>query len=996
MEIKNCLPKFEKDFTIINVNNELKLFRKLYDEKATHMSQAKVLNFYGSPGAGRTRLMRALYNNTYNGKENAENKTGEKPESTSLPAGTAQPAIIYCNIIGGNATIISQIIKQSSKKYGFVFPLTTICLYILSRAGEEETGSAFPLSGLREVAINIEREPEFQYLKQSLDTLPLDQNSFTYLYNQLFFDDQAPRSLRQLAESNSSLLESLFRRPIRLYNSRLKPERIYYVRTAEQKQNSRLDYLPAFFTSFFAADMEENLKEHRLPAVIILDGIDTIFGDAPAASEQKEKEKWLCGTTGLLTTVPKTFWVLSSSKKLDWDKAYLPDWKGALTQKAIPSPKVARPDMSAKFAAAVWEQHKTTLDEKIQCVLQGLGIFDFHLAYNACTALIEEFQDFPEFETECRNRILKLLKNTNKDLHIVASREHVMIGGGRSSYFCYNPETVSESRQLANYKFKTFYFAQQYYAALISRNRLDNISSENTEGKRQTWKSLLDEQLHTVETLMDKTTHFISAEPAVQENLRDFYFTAVIPQVLDWIDLGLYSVAERILGKLKTAIANDNALLSPACALGYAYLQKVRDSNNAEAVKQIQNIYEKVLAAVGKEEPAAVYLLNILSYVRSFLPGQELVAYRERRQCARILKSVLGKTAKETIRAISILSPHLADCGRKEDAELLSKICLTKAEYLYGENDRVTLQCKTRYAFRLKANGNYREAAQMQESVANQYETMSGNYNPITLSALKSLAATLYTIGQETEYDEENEIDVIDFETRKKELRIREAIFNRYQSILQNETETSAAVHPFIRDAAINVCDSMHNCGHAPEEIIQFAEKHLGGNDPGLITVLNNESLNVSNDGDNNLAIKIITRAVDLCKKLGADTREGLTDYIACRVSLAWFYAETDSLKAQDNKTDLLRSIAKDCETLLSIAENENNQDLINESTLLAANRLYNIAYLAFHYCEKNDMSMELVERAINLRQNVPNGQDEELNDCTELKEEIRNSYTLH
>ena len=987
MEIKSCLPKFEKDFTTINIDNEIKLFQKLYDEKAAHMSQAKVLNFYGPSGVGKTRLMRAIYE-IYNRKENIENTTGEKPGTTLFPAGTAQPAVIYCNIIGGLADLISQIIKQSSKKYGFVFPLTSVCLYILSRADEEETGSTFPLSGLREAAVAIEREPELQYLKQVLDTLPLDQNSFTYLYNQLFFDDKAPQSLRRLSENNFHLLESLFRWPIRLSNSRLKPGRMYYVRTAEQKQNSRLDYLSAFFTSFFAADMEENLKERRKPAVIILDGIDTIFGDAPTASEQKEKEKWLCGTAGLLTTVPKIFWVLSSSKKLDWDKSYLPDWKGALTQKALPSPKVARPDMPAKFAAAVWEQHKTALDEKIQCVLQGLGIFNFHLACKACTALIEEYQDFPEFETECRNRVLELIKNTNKDLRVITSREHVMFGGVRSSYFCYNPESISESRHLANYKFKTFYFAQQYYAALINRNHLDNISFENTEGKRQTGKSLLEEQIHTVETLMDKTAHFISAEPAVQESLRDFYFTVVIPQVLDWIDLGLYSVAERILGKLKTAINDSNSLLSPTCELGYAYLQKVRDNNNAEAVKQIQNIYKEVLAVSGKVEPAAVYLLNILGFVRSFLPGQERTAYRERRQCACILKNVLGKTAKETIRAISLLSSHLADCGRKEDAELLSKICVTKAEYLYGEKDRITLQCKARYAFRLKANRNYREAAQIQEAVANQYETMYGNYNPKTLSALKSLAATLYTIGQETEYDEENEIDVIDFETRKKELRIREAILNRYQSILQNEMKTDAAVHPFIRDAVINVCESMHNCGHAPEKIIQFAEKHLG-NDPGLITVLNNESLNVSNDGDNSKAIKIINRAISLCKKQGTDTCEGLTDYIACRVSLAWFYAETDSLENQDKDTDLLRSIAKDCETLLSIAEKENNQDLINESTLFSSNRLYNIAYLAFHYCEKPDMAMELVEKAINLRQSVSNGQDEELNDYLELKGEI-------
>ncbi len=47
------------------------------------------------------------------------------------------------------------------------------------------------------------------------------------------------------------------------------------------------------------------------------------------------------------------------------------------------------------------EATKNTLDKKIQCVLQGLGILNFDLAFKACTTLIKEYQGIPGFESKC-------------------------------------------------------------------------------------------------------------------------------------------------------------------------------------------------------------------------------------------------------------------------------------------------------------------------------------------------------------------------------------------------------------------------------------------------------------------------------------------------------------------------------------------------------------------------------------------------------------------
>ena len=60
MEVKNYLPNFDGQFSTNKNEAETKLFQKLYNEKAVHMNQVRVLNFYGPPGTGKTWLMRTL------------------------------------------------------------------------------------------------------------------------------------------------------------------------------------------------------------------------------------------------------------------------------------------------------------------------------------------------------------------------------------------------------------------------------------------------------------------------------------------------------------------------------------------------------------------------------------------------------------------------------------------------------------------------------------------------------------------------------------------------------------------------------------------------------------------------------------------------------------------------------------------------------------------------------------------------------------------------
>ena len=988
MKVINYLPKFDGQVSSIKKDAETELFQKLYNEKSASMDHVKVLNFYGAPGTGKTWLMKTLYRKLRNYKTSKDKPVSPAPSKTELPVA------LYCKVFGGISTVISQIIKQASKEYGFTFPLTSVCLYILSRTEEEEAERAFPLPDLQEVANYIGKEPEFQYLKQMLDTEPLGENSFTHLYIRLVLDDQAPSSLRQLAETNTGMLENLFTWSAPQFDPAHRSfyhrhSELFASREMERQQKNRTDYLSAFFTSFFAADMESNLQAYREPAVIFLDGIENIFSYSYSANAMKEKEKWLCGTTGLLATVPNVFWVLSSDKKLHWEKDYLPDWNDALTQKAITVHKGEKSNTPARFSAAIWKQINT-LDKKVQCVLQGLGIFNYDLAFKACTALIEEYQDIPGFEEKCRSSIIKYLKNANNNLSSSYTQIYLPSNRLKHFYCCYEPETPPNSKELLKYKFKAFYFARQYYTALINRIRLDTVNfKESFHPGEQTWDQQLAGQIRTLEELIANTENLITDNNCTPQRLRDFYFATILPQVLDWTDLGLYILAERILEKLKTVTTANGNLFAAVYELGYAYLQKVRDNNNAAAVKRIEQIYEANVALAGKDDPISVYILNILGYVRSYLPGQELAAYRERRKCALILKNVLGRSAKSTLRITAMLRPHLTDIGRSKAAATLSKICFTYATNLYGDSDLTSLKCKSQYAFYLKANERNREAAELQESVANGYEKAYGKYSPDTLSIWKSLANTLYALSKEEQYDDEDGTVRNDSEAKEKELRLRENILNRYTTILQHETiDNDETVHPMIREAVINVCDSMHNCGRPLEEILRFAIDHLGEKDPGIITVLNNAAIDDSDNGENDRAITTIKQAIELCKKQGTETYKDLKEYLTCQLSLAWFISQNGA-SAREESLALYKSIIKDCETLMAIAEKENSDELNAESKLFAASRFYKIAQYANYYFDENEFALEMVEKAIELKQSVSIVEDDELGKYLELKEMI-------
>ena len=73
----------------------------------------------------------------------------------------------------------------------------------------------------------------------------------------------------------------------------------------------------------------------------------------------------------------------------------------------------------------------------------------------------------------------------------------------------------------------------------------------------------------------------------------------------------------------------------------------------------------------------------------------------------------------------------------------------------------------------------------------------------------------------------------------------------------------------------------------------------------------------------------------------------------------------------------------------MAIAEKENSDELNAESKLFAASRFYKIAQYANYYFDENEFALEMVEKAIELKQSVSIVEDDELGKYLELKEMI-------
>jgi hypothetical protein len=69
-------------------------------------------------------------------------------------------------------------------------------------------------------------------------------------------------------------------------------------------------------------------------------------------------------------------------------------------------------------------------------------------------------------------------------------------------------------------------------------------------------------------------------------------------------------------------------------------------------------------------------------------------------------------------------------------------------------------------------------------------------------------------------------------------------------------------------------------------------------------------------------------------------------------------------------------------------AKKENNKELVTESKLFVAKRFYNIAQIANYYDESN-FALEILEKAIDLKQSVSAVKDADLSNYLKLKNTI-------
>ena len=878
MKVHDYIPVFKKE-TRTTDKTSLHSFRKLYLEKERNPEDVKILYLYGRDATIRNLTIHSLFREIL---------------SPGTPAAAGASAA-FVNIVNGvtPADLIGQIMKQLSTRHSFTFPLTELCIYLARRCFAADPAFAVDkrIKFWLTLANLTAGFPMQDYLRHTLDTISLDDESLSIFFiNSVLSDDNAPSSLKHLVENQEKIFKSIFswsqskRNPLHHLGSGTKEK--MKSRNISEGLTKQLLTAADYFGSLFALDISVNLSGHTKPLILFLNDIDNFWGPQLTSKELTERKGLLFGPCGLFVTTPHTFWVLSGREKLSWGSEFDENWKDALSQQPLTmtgKTNVKGKDLEAILNDSFWNQHRQTLEQKIRTVLAILGIYNESLVETACRELIAEYHSAPGFATECQtiiHSVMTLDENNSR------TRKSSRLNRGMLHYYAVKDTPFSEYSKWC--RFKVFYIAQNYYSGCIN-------SATSSFAYRGTPKNKQNDQVHYLEELIHSAA---ALEPVAADTkdyslkLRDFYYTAVIPKILDWIDLGLYSVAEMLLKKIRHDASGFSALPDSACALGYAYLHMVRDGCIAKAVSEVEDIYRLNVSYSSEEDPTSVYLLNILGYMRGNLTEQKYEAFRERRKCASILRHALGRTDKYVLRQISLLAPHLCNIGRNHDALTVNEICYENAKRLYGEQDNITLHCLSSYAWRLMNTDRFETSTTLFAIVRKANENTYGNYDIRTIRALNNEAVSLKD-SKFTSFEE----DVFDYDLdeslQNRELELRQKLFFLYLEILKDEPlPKNSYLHPNILKALLNLCDTM--CDEdSYDDAVSFVSKHVGQDNPEIITLLIRiaDRCFYPDSTVHEKGIEILEQGLAICQEQGAD-------------SYVWQQKRIDCLKKLDGIID--------------------------------------------------------------------------------------------
>ena len=947
MKVHDYIPVFKNE-TRATDKTSLHSFRTLYREKERNPEDVKILYLYGRDATIRSLAVHSLFREIL---------------SPGTPAAAGASAA-FVNIVNGAtpADLIGQIMMQLSTRHGFTFPLTELCIYLTRRCFAADPAFAVDkrIKFWLSLANLTAGFPMQDYLRHTLDTISLDDESLSIFFiNSVLSDNNAPPTLKHLAENREKIIKSIFSW------SQNKGDPLHHLGSGtKEKMKSRnisegltKQMLTAadYFGSLFALDISVNLSGHTKPLVLFLNDIDNFWGPQLTFKELTERKGMLFGPCGLFVTTPHTFWVLSGRERMSWGSEFDGDWKDALIQQPLTMTgikKVKGKNLEAILNDSFWNQHRHTLEQKIRTVLAILGIYNESLAETACRELIAEYYSAPGFATECQEIIQSVMTPDENNSRTGKSSR---LSRGMLHYYAIKDTPFSEYSKWC--RFKIFYIAQNYYSGCIN-------SAASCFAYRRTAKNKQNDQVHYLEELIHSAAALESVAADIKDyslKLRDFYYTAIIPQILDWIDLGLYSEAEMLLKKIHHYASEFSALSDSASSLGYAYLNMVRDGRIAKAVSKVEDIYRLNVSYSGEEDPTSVYLLNMLGYMRDNLTEQKDESYRERRKCASILRHALGRTDKYVLRQISLLAPHLCSIGRNHDALTVTEICYENAKRLYGEQDNITLNCLSNYAWRLMDTDRFETSATLFALVRKANENAYGNYNIRTIRALNNEAVSLKD-SKFTSFEEDVFNYDLDESLQNRELELRQKLFFLYLEILKNEPlPKNSYLHPNILKALLNLCDTMCD-GGSYDDAVSFVSKHVGQDNLEIITLLIRiaDRCFYPDSVVHEKGIEILEQGLAICQEQGTGSYAWQRKRIDCVKKLD----ETIDDLTQDNLpgTEVFSErpsyrnnhLSDEYPKLIELAEKNNDPILLADAYYLYAEYLASL-------CDKNN------ERSVNI-----------------------------
>lgn len=751
-------------------------FWSVYDRVKADPGSVEAISYYGVGGIGKTSLLLQLIREM---KDRAEKS----------------PGVYYSFELSGRN-------KDD-------------CLYFLAESLMQQcSGLQFPLFGaalmrLHQLAgrdiSDLEKRMENRLLNRSEVSVAVDvMGAFIPNFSIMKLAGQAGLKLLQTCKKNHEHTQGK------------------YAAIYKEIEESSAAELMNSLQKYFCIDAAPYLERQSPPAVIFLDGYETLTNTLEKGSLAEVEDHWIWDGEGLIWSLPNTLWVIAGRNRLTWDR-YDSEIKESLEQHLLGNISETDVEQFLRMSGV----NEESLYRMIYQLTEGTPVY-----LDMCVSTYRQLKtvrgdDYVPVEEDFGNTQTTLAERFLRGMNSEHQRIIKLIASLPVSW---TDDFAMETAQQAGYVAARGPFDDIRRLSLVEK---DGAYNKLHGAMRAVIRRFMtEEERKRLDTTVFRALIDKMLDPAQDAEREDYASWAA--ELLDRDDCGVDATIEQLRAIFDAADAYNDL---GSHRVFYDYVQKVtnyvlRHSAGIEALALCRDNQFKALLNLG--------------YYREAIPfGTD--AYE-------LYSQLFGEDHSDTLASLNALAVGYSKLGDWQKAMELTNRVYEGRLRIYGEDHDSTVACLNNMAIYAVMQGDYESAAQLMQKAFDAMLRLLGEDHPRTLICANNLASVYSRLGEHA---------------RSLEL---------LQVVYQTQLRTLGENHRDILFSLFNLSIGHSKLGEherameLAEEAYQAHLRILGDEHPDTLAALNNLAECHLNLGDRENAQRLARRALSLRQEiLGED-----------------------------------------------------------------------------------------------------------------------------